>query len=99
VAGLCALAAFTLWRHSFFTGAQLPLLLPAQKVAALVGFGAPARRILDFFASFLVVCGMTNHCDLRPHGAPKNARGCQPILSNESSFAKSQKYNKKIGKT
>ncbi|WP_229205789.1 DNA internalization-related competence protein ComEC/Rec2 [Duganella sp. Leaf126] len=58
VAGLFALAAFTLWRHSFFTGAQLPLLLPAQKVAALVGavsallyvllagFGVPAQRTL-----------------------------------------------------
>ncbi|MQA41681.1 DNA internalization-related competence protein ComEC/Rec2 [Rugamonas aquatica] len=58
VAGLFALAAFNLWRHSFFTRAQLPLLLPAQKVAALVGaavallyvllagFGVPAQRTL-----------------------------------------------------
>jgi competence protein ComEC len=58
VAGLFALAAFTLWRCSFFTRAQLPLLLPAQKVAALVGaavallyvllagFGVPAQRTL-----------------------------------------------------
>ncbi len=58
VAGLFAWVAFTLWRHSFFTGAQLPLLLPAQKVAALVGavsallyvllagFGVPAQRTL-----------------------------------------------------
>lgn len=58
VAGLFALLAFTLWRHSFWTGAQLPLLLPAQKVAALVGaasallyvllagFGVPAQRTL-----------------------------------------------------
>ncbi|MFS2002146.1 DNA internalization-related competence protein ComEC/Rec2 [Duganella sp. CT11-25] len=58
VAGLFALAAFTLWRHSFFTRAQLPLLLPAQKVAALAGaatalfyvllagFGVPAQRTL-----------------------------------------------------
>jgi competence protein ComEC len=58
VAGLFALAAFTLWRWSFFTRAQLPLLLPAQKVAALVGaamallyvllagFGVPAQRTL-----------------------------------------------------
>ena len=58
VAGLFALLALTLWRHSFFTGAQLPLLLPAQKVAALVGavsallyvllagFGVPAQRTL-----------------------------------------------------
>jgi competence protein ComEC len=58
VAGLFALAAFKLWRCSFFTRAQLPLLLPAQKVAALVGaavallyvllagFGVPAQRTL-----------------------------------------------------
>ncbi|MYM26021.1 DNA internalization-related competence protein ComEC/Rec2 [Duganella sp. FT135W] len=58
VAGLFAWAAFTLWRWSFFTRAQLPLLLPAQKVAALVGaavallyvllagFGVPAQRTL-----------------------------------------------------
>jgi competence protein ComEC len=58
VAGLFALAAFTLWRHSFYTRAQLPLLLPAQKVAALAGaatalfyvllagFGVPAQRTL-----------------------------------------------------
>lgn len=57
VAGLFALAAFNLWRHSFFTHAQLPLLMPAQKVAALVGaavallyvllagFGVPAQLI------------------------------------------------------
>lgn len=58
VAGLFAYGAFTLWRYSFFTLAQLPLLLPAQKVAALVGagvaffyvllagFGVPAQRTL-----------------------------------------------------
>ena len=58
VAGLFALTAFNLWRHSFFTRAQLPLLMPAQKVAALVGaavallyvllagFGVPAQRTL-----------------------------------------------------
>jgi competence protein ComEC len=58
VAGLFALAASWLWRRSFFTGAQLPLLLPAQKVAALAGaavallyvllagFGIPAQRTL-----------------------------------------------------
>ncbi|MTV41165.1 DNA internalization-related competence protein ComEC/Rec2 [Duganella radicis] len=58
VAGLFAWAAFTLWRRSFFTRAQLPLLLPAQKVAALAGagvallyvllagFGVPAQRTL-----------------------------------------------------
>jgi competence protein ComEC len=58
IAGLFALAASSLWRCSFFTRAQLPLLLPAQKVAALVGaavallyvllagFGVPAQRTL-----------------------------------------------------
>jgi competence protein ComEC len=58
IAGLAALAAAALWRRSFFTGAQLPLLLPAQKVAALAGagtalvyvllagFGVPAQRTL-----------------------------------------------------
>ncbi|HEX5341742.1 MAG TPA: DNA internalization-related competence protein ComEC/Rec2 [Duganella sp.] len=58
VAGLFAWCAFTLWRWSFCTRAQLPLLLPAQKVAALVGagvalmyvllagFGVPAQRTL-----------------------------------------------------
>ncbi|WP_343733217.1 DNA internalization-related competence protein ComEC/Rec2 [Duganella sp.] len=58
VAGLFAWMAFTLWRWSFFTRMQLPLLLPAQKVAALVGasvallyvllagFGVPAQRTL-----------------------------------------------------
>jgi competence protein ComEC len=58
IAGLAALAASGLWRRSFFTGAQLPLRLPAQKVAALAGalaallyvllagFGVPAQRTL-----------------------------------------------------
>jgi competence protein ComEC len=58
IAGLVALAASALWRRSFFTNAQLPLLLPAQKVAALAGafaalvyvllagFGVPAQRTL-----------------------------------------------------
>jgi competence protein ComEC len=58
IAGLFALAAASLWRRSFFTNAQLPLLLPAQKVAALAGavagllyvllagFGIPAQRTL-----------------------------------------------------
>lgn len=58
IAGMAALAASTLWRRSFFTDAQLPLLLPAQKVAALAGavaallyvllagFGVPAQRTL-----------------------------------------------------
>lgn len=58
VAGLFASLVFWLWRHSFFTGAQLPLRLPAQKAAALAGaaaallyvllagFGVPAQRTL-----------------------------------------------------
>jgi competence protein ComEC len=58
IAGLVALAVSALWRRSFFTGAQLPLRLPAQKVAALAGagtalvyvllagFGVPAQRTL-----------------------------------------------------
>jgi competence protein ComEC len=58
IAGLAALVASWLWRRSFFTGAQLPLKLPAQKVAALAGalaallyvllagFGVPAQRTL-----------------------------------------------------
>ncbi|WP_332875784.1 DNA internalization-related competence protein ComEC/Rec2 [Massilia sp. S19_KUP03_FR1] len=58
VAGLAALVASFLWRRSFFMAAQLPLLLPAQKVAALAGaavavlyvllagFGIPAQRTL-----------------------------------------------------
>ena len=58
IAGLFALAAGALWRRSFFTGWQLPLWLPAQKVAALAGalaaflyvllagFGIPAQRTL-----------------------------------------------------
>ena len=62
VAGLFALLASWLWRRSFFTDAQLPLLLPSQKVAALVGaatallyvllagFGVPAQRTLYMLA-------------------------------------------------
>ncbi len=58
VAGLFSMLASALWRRSFFTRAQLPLLLPAQKVAALsgaavallyvllAGFGIPAQRTL-----------------------------------------------------
>ncbi|QYF93255.1 DNA internalization-related competence protein ComEC/Rec2 [Massilia sp. PAMC28688] len=58
IAGMGALLVSALWRRSFFTGAQLPLLLPAQKVAALAGivigflyvllagFGIPAQRTL-----------------------------------------------------
>ncbi|MBJ7313508.1 DNA internalization-related competence protein ComEC/Rec2 [Rugamonas sp. CCM 8940] len=62
VAGLAALALSALWRRSFFTHAQLPLRLPAQKVAALTGagvallyvllagFGVPAQRTLYMLA-------------------------------------------------
>ena len=58
IAGLFALIASSLWRRSFFTRLQLPLILPAQKVAALTGaavallyvllagFGVPAQRTL-----------------------------------------------------
>ncbi|MFA9274196.1 MAG: DNA internalization-related competence protein ComEC/Rec2 [Candidatus Aquirickettsiella gammari] len=58
IAGLFAGMMHFLWRHSFFTRAQLPLLIPAQKVAviagviaaviyvALAGFGVPAQRTL-----------------------------------------------------
>ena len=62
VAGLFSLLASSLWRRSFFTRAQLPLLLPAQKIAALAGagvallyvllagFGVPAQRTLYMLA-------------------------------------------------
>jgi len=58
IAGLFASLMYYLWRHSFFTQAQLPLRLPAPKVAAiagvvaafiyvaLAGFGVPAQRTL-----------------------------------------------------
>ena len=46
IAGLVALMASALWRRSFFTSAQLPLLLPAQKVAALAGAGAALLYVL-----------------------------------------------------
>jgi competence protein ComEC len=58
IAGLAAWAVSALWRRSFFTNARLPLLLPAQKAAALTGavvallyvllagFGVPAQRTL-----------------------------------------------------
>jgi competence protein ComEC len=68
VAGLFALAVSALWRRSFFTRAQLPLVLPAQKAAALAGagagflyvllagFGVPAQRTLYMLA--VVACAM-----------------------------------------
>jgi competence protein ComEC len=58
IAGLFASLVFVLWRRSFFTNAQLPLHLPAQKAAAaagalaalvyvlLAGSGVPAQRTL-----------------------------------------------------
>jgi competence protein ComEC len=58
IAGMFAAIMAALWRRSFFTKAALPLLLPAQKVAALsgalaalcyvllAGFGIPAQRTL-----------------------------------------------------
>lgn len=58
IAGMFAGLVFALWRRSFFTRANLPLLLPAQKAAALAGagiallyvllagFGVPAQRTL-----------------------------------------------------
>ena len=62
VAGLAAALAQWLWRHSLWTALQLPLRLPAQKVAALAGvavalayvllagFGVPAQRTLYMIA-------------------------------------------------
>ena len=58
IAGMFAAFVFWMWRRSFFTQARLPLLLPAQKAAALAGagmallyvllagFGVPAQRTL-----------------------------------------------------
>lgn len=58
VAGMIAALVYALWRRSFFTRAGLPLILPAQKAAALAGmitaliyvllagFGVPAQRTL-----------------------------------------------------
>ncbi|MEN3274644.1 MAG: competence protein ComEC [Massilia sp.] len=62
IAGLCAWVASALWRRSLFTSYELPLVLPAQKVAALAGaaaallyvllagFGVPAQRTLYMLA-------------------------------------------------
>ncbi|MFC5460688.1 DNA internalization-related competence protein ComEC/Rec2 [Massilia niabensis] len=62
IAGLAALLASSLWRRSFFTSGAWPLVLPAQKVAALAGagvallyvllagFGVPAQRTLYMLA-------------------------------------------------
>ncbi|HYC42190.1 MAG TPA: DNA internalization-related competence protein ComEC/Rec2 [Noviherbaspirillum sp.] len=58
VSGMFAALVLALWRRSFFTGTNLPLMLPAQKAAALAGvgmalvyvllagFGVPAQRTL-----------------------------------------------------
>ena len=58
IAGMFASLINALWRRSFFMQAQLPLILPAQKAAAiagalaalvyvaLAGFGVPAQRTL-----------------------------------------------------
>lgn len=62
LAGLGAWATSWMWRRSFFTGANLPLHLPAQKAAALAGalvallyvllagFGVPAQRTFYMLA-------------------------------------------------
>jgi len=71
VAGLFAGLFQFLWRRSFFTRAQLPLRLPAQKAAAvagvamalvyvlLAGFGVPAQRTLYM----LTVVAVALWCD------------------------------------
>mgnify|MGYP002039804141 FL=1 len=58
IAAMFAGLVFALWRRSFFTSARLPLILPAQKAAALAGglaalvyvllagAGVPAQRTL-----------------------------------------------------
>lgn len=62
VAGLAAWIVSALWRRSFWTDAQLPLRLPAQKAATLAGasvallyvllagFGVPAQRTFYMLA-------------------------------------------------
>ncbi len=71
IAGLFAWLGSALWRRSFYTRTALPLLLPAQKFAALVavatallyvllaGFGVPAQRTLYMIAVVAVAlwCG------------------------------------------
>lgn len=66
LAGLAALVASFLWRHSFFTAMRLPLRVPAQKIGALAGlataivyvllagFGIPAQRTLYMLAAVAV---------------------------------------------
>ena len=62
LAGLGYRCMLYLWRHSFYTRRELPLLIPAQKMAALfsvlialayvalAGFGVPAQRALVMIA-------------------------------------------------
>lgn len=62
ISGLVAALFAALWRRSFYIGTSLPLLLPAQKAAALAGlaaallyvalagFGVPAQRTLYMLA-------------------------------------------------
>ncbi|MGF6274550.1 competence protein ComEC [Massilia sp. UYP11] len=71
VAGLAAWIVASLWRRSFWTDAQLPLILPAQKAAVLAGatvalmyvllagFGVPAQRTFYMLAvvASAVWCG------------------------------------------
>ncbi|MBR7746977.1 DNA internalization-related competence protein ComEC/Rec2 [Undibacterium baiyunense] len=71
IAGLFASLMHFLWRHSFFTRAQLPLIIPVPKVAvlsgliaaiiyvALAGFGVPAQRTLWMLAVLAIAiwCG------------------------------------------
>lgn len=68
LSGLFAGLMFLLWRKSFFTRYQLPLILPAQKVAALsgalmallyvalAGFGVPAQRTLIMVSVAALAC-------------------------------------------
>lgn len=46
IAALFAGLVFTLWRKSFFTSARLPLILPAQKAAAVAGVAAAVVYVL-----------------------------------------------------
>ena len=67
LAGLAAWVMSALWRRSFWTEAQLPLRLPAQKAAALAGavtallyvllagFGVPAQRTFYMLAVLALV--------------------------------------------
>lgn len=66
IAGIFAGLMHYLWRHSFFTRAQLPLRIPAPKIAvlagllaaalyvALAGFGVPAQRTLWMLLVFAI---------------------------------------------